>query len=141
MKMPDVKIVRLIGLVILALNWTIDAGAHHSFSRFEQTRIVEIQGEVISFSWRNPHIRFKIREISESGDEAVWDIEGHSVSILRRTNVSPEGLKVGDTIRVAGWPTVRPSTEIFVLNLLMPDGTELLLEGNGKPRWSRGEIL
>ena len=141
MELPDIKIVRLIGLVILALNWTADAGAHHSFSRFDSSKVVEIEGELVSFSWRNPHVRFNIREVNESGDDIVWNLETNSLSILRRTNASPEGLKVGDKIKVAGWPTVRPSAEIFVLNLLMPDGKELLLEGNGKPRWSTGEIL
>ena len=78
---------------------------------------MEIEGELIDFRWRNPHIVFQVRGINESGEEVVWKIEGHSLSILRRTNASPEGLGKGDRIKLAGWPTVRPSNEIFVHNL------------------------
>lgn len=117
------------------------AFAHHSFSRFDQGAIVEIEGELISFRWRNPHILFEVRGTNESGQEVVWKVEGHSLSILRRTNASPEGLEVGDKLRLAGWPTVRPSNEIFVHNMLLPDGTELLLQGGVSPRWNTGVTL
>jgi hypothetical protein len=126
---------------LLVLFCTPQAVSHHSFSRFDKTKIIEVEGELISYRWRNPHIRFEIRGIDGTGEEVIWDVEGHSVSILRRTNASPEGLKKGDTVRLAGWPTVRPSSEIFVHNLLLPDGTELLLQGGVAPRWSTGVIL
>ena len=114
---------------------------HHSFTRFNKSEIVEIEGELISYRWRNPHIVFQVRGTDVSGSEVIWEVEGHSLSILRRTNASPEGLEAGDHVKLAGWPTVRPSTEIFVHNLLLPDGTELLLQGGVAPRWNTGSTL
>lgn len=73
MKLPDLKSVYTAVFAIFAMCWLVDAGAHHSFSRFDASRMVEVEGELLSFSWRNPHIRFKIREINETGDEVVWD--------------------------------------------------------------------
>lgn len=115
--------------------------SHHSFSRFNQTEIVEIEGELVSYRWRNPHIRFKVRGVNDAGDHVVWDVEGHSLSILRRTNASPDNLKVGDRIRIAAWATVRASTELFAHNLLLPDGRELVMDPEGRPRWSTGDVL
>lgn len=117
------------------------AWSHHSFSRFNQTEIVEVEGELVSFRWRNPHITFKVKGLNEAGEEVVWDVEGHSLSILRRTDASPESLVVGDRVRIAVWATVRPSTELFVHNLLMPDGRELVMGADGHPRWSTGDVI
>jgi hypothetical protein len=124
------------GVVLLLASCCMVASAHHSFTRFDASRIVEIEGEIVSFKWRNPHIRFKIRQTTDDGEEIVWDLEGHSLSILRRTDASPEDLKSGDRVRIAGWPTVRQSTEMFVHNLMMPDGRELVFGPNAKPRWT-----
>ena len=121
---------------VIVIAWTVEVGAHHSGSRFDKSKIVEVEGELVSISWRNPHIRMQIREIKDSGEEVIWDLEGDSLSILRRTNASPEGLNKGDRVRVAGNPTVRSSNEISVHNLLAPDGREILLKVSAEPRWS-----
>ena len=130
-----------IALALFVLVFAPQSFSHHSFTRFDQERIVEIEGELISYRWRNPHIIFEVRGLDENGEEVVWKIEGHSLSILRRTNASPEGLEKGDRVKLAGWPTVRPSSEIFVHNMLLPDGTELLLQGGVSPRWDTGVTL
>lgn len=130
-----------ITIALLLLGLAPMSFPHHSFTRFDQDKIIEIEGELVSFRWRNPHILFQVRGTNESGDVVVWKVEGHSLSILRRTNASPEGLEAGDKVKLAGWPTVRPSSEIFVHNMLLPDGTELLLQGGVSPRWNTGVTL
>ena len=120
---------------------TPQASSHHSFSRFDRTKIIEVEGELISYRWRNPHITFEIRGTNDAGEEVVWNVEGHSLSILRRTNASPESLEAGDRIRIAAWATVRPSTELFAHNLLMPGGRELVMSPEGHPRWSTGDVI
>ena len=141
MTLPDLRTLCASVFAIVLSICCSSASAHHSFSRFDASRMVEVEGELLSLSWRNPHIRFKIREIDDSGEEIIWDLESHSVSILRRTNGSPEGLKTGDKIRIAGWPTVRTSTEIFVHNLMLPDGREIVFGAAAKPRWSTGDVV
>ena len=138
MSIPSRRFVVAIALILSTLVFVPSVFSHHSFTRFNRTDIVEIEGELISYRWRNPHIVFKIRGTDDSGEEVIWKVEGHSLSILRRTNASPEGLEIGDRIKLAGWPTVRPSSEIFVHNVLLPDGTELLLQSGVAPRWATG---
>jgi hypothetical protein len=141
MPLPDSRFAVKILLILSAQVFAPQAFPHHSFTRFNQADIVEIEGELIDYRWRNPHIVFQVRGTNDAGDDVVWQVEGHSLSILRRTNASPEGLEVGDRVKLAGWPTVRPSNEIFVHNLLLPDGTELLLQSGVAPRWATGVTL
>ena len=141
MQIPKLRYLKKITVAVLLLVLAPLSFSHHSFTRFNQKTIVEIDGELVSYRWRNPHILFHVRGVDSSGQEVVWKVEGHSLSILRRTNASPEGLEVGDRVKLAGWPTVRPSNEIFVHNMLLPDGTELLLQGGVSPRWNTGVTL
>jgi hypothetical protein len=57
-----------------------------------------------------------------------WDVETHSVSILRRMQVSPDVLKVGDRVRIAGNPGRRSKADFFAHSLLLPGGQEVLLQ-------------
>jgi hypothetical protein len=45
-------------------------------------------------------------------------------------------LNVGDTITFAGNPSTRTERRMYVTNLLIADGREILLRGNVKPRWA-----
>ena len=81
--------------------------AHHSFaSTFDVAVMAELEGEVMSVRWRNPHVLFTLRTTDAQGDEVTYKIESHSLSIMRRTGISPDALKVGDNIKVAGHPRI-----------------------------------
>ena len=68
--------------------------AHHSGSEYAQTT-VEIQGALLEVAWQNPHVHFFVRAKDAKGATVTWDIEANSLSILRRTDATPENLKVG----------------------------------------------
>ena len=63
------------------------------------------------------------------------DIEANSLSILRRTDATPENLKVGDTIKVAGSPSRRAPNRMWAMNILAANGREIVLGPGIKPRW------
>src|SRR5262245_15895826 len=74
--------------------------------------------------------------VDRNGRATIWDIESNSLSILRRTDATPENLKIGDTVKMAGWRSRRSSERLFVLNVLTKNGQELVLDRRAKPRWS-----
>ncbi len=112
------------------------AVAHHSVAgTFDTSQIAEAEGEVTSVLWRNPHVRFSLSETGESGEVEEWDIEMSSLSSLRRRGVDGQLLVVGDTIRVAGNPAKDGSSQLYVRNLLLAGGEEVVLS-NGGPRWT-----
>ncbi len=53
---------------------TMAATAHHSRMEFSRSEIREIEGEVVSVFWRNPHVHVRVR----AEDGALWDLEGRT---------------------------------------------------------------
>lgn len=109
-------------------------GAHHSGSEYDRTTI-EIQGQLLEVAWQNPHVHFIVQAADPSGKMQTWDIEANSLSILRRTDATPENLKVGDTIKVAGSPSRRAPNRMWAMNILAANGREIVLGPGIKPRW------
>ena len=110
--------------------------AHHSFAEYDFSRSIELTGTLVEFAWRNPHIQFKLQALPDAqGRVVTWDIEGDSLSVMRRTSVTAEHLKRGDKITIAGAPSRQSPNRLFVTNLLRADGVELLLGVGTKPRW------
>jgi hypothetical protein len=112
----------------------IVGSAHHAAAAiYDRNRIVEVEGRVSAVAWRNPHVRITIQAAS---DGETWEIESNSVSILSRMDITPEVVREGDTVRVAGWPARRSEHALFVMNMLLADGREVLLTPGIEPRWS-----
>jgi len=115
---------------------TTGARAHHSFSEYDSSQTLEIQGKLVNVAWQNPHVHLTLQTTDKDGHTVNWDIESNSLSILRRTNATPENLKAGDTVKVAGWPSKRDGNRMFVTNVLAQNGQELVLDLRAKPRWT-----
>jgi len=129
------KMARWITVIWFAL-LPIIATAHHSFAaRFDLEAINELEGEVMSVRWRNPHVLFTLRATDEQGQEMLYEMESSSLSMMRRMDVSADVLSVGDRVKVAGYPARRTANAMFVLNALLPSGQEIVFEPEGKPRW------
>jgi hypothetical protein len=110
------------------------ANAHHSVSAwFDTTAMTEIEGVVTDFRWQNPHVVFTMRVPGERG-EALWEIETLSISGISRWGITRDVVNVGDRLRVAGNPARRGANNLFVRNILLPTGREIVL--GGAARWS-----
>jgi hypothetical protein len=108
-------VIRIAVLTLLAaLSSPQPAAAHHSGSEYESSQKVEIEGTLVALTWQNPHVHLTVRTRAEPGGQQVtWDIEANSLSVLRRTNATPEKLHIGDKVRVAGQPSARAPNRIF----------------------------
>lgn len=122
-------------LVLWALPWA--AFGHHSVAAsFDTSSLMEAEGEVTELSWRNPHVRFRLRVEGEDGSTEIWTIEMTSLTNLRRAGLEGQLIHVGDTIRVAGNPARRNPTALYGENLLLANGEEVILAPRGEARWS-----
>jgi hypothetical protein len=115
---------------LLASTCSVPALAHHSFAKFDRTRVIELEGEITEVSWRNPHITFTLRG-GQEGQVENWELETNSPGILRRMGIVDGMVGVGDRVLVAGNPTVNGSLQLNATNMLLPDDRELLLGGPG----------
>jgi hypothetical protein len=110
--------------------------AHHSTAEYDASTIVEGRGEVVAVIWRNPHVRFQVSTKSIDGNEQLWEIESADLTRLDRAGLPRDLLEVGDNVTFAGNPSTRQPRRMYVTNLLVADGREILLRGNVRPRWS-----
>jgi len=132
-------VARVLGC-LLVLGGVPTTQAHHSITgTFDPSRMVEIEGEITRVLWRNPHIRLTVRTAAQ-GPAGEWTIESGAVSRLSRWGVENGTLGVGDTIRLAGFPSKRRANEMYGQNILLADGREILVDYRASPRWNEETI-
>ena len=114
---------------------------HHSVgANFDQSQLVEVEGVITEVLWRNPHVLMKMTGTDADGVEREWRIEGNSVSNVRRQGLSKDMMLPGTVVRIAGNPGRVETHTMWLMNMLLPDSTELLFTNQSKPRWS-GDVI
>lgn len=131
--MRSVQLLLTVSLILTSLSLY----SHHSpFIFFDAKRSVEVEGTLTYVKWGNPHPKFKIEARDEKGNAVIWNIEANSHSILRRMDLKPDVIGVGDKVKAAGWPAVRGKHAMFVTNMLLAEGTEIVFFPGVPPRYS-----
>jgi len=126
------------GVVIVSIAALMNAGAnaHHSVAPYDRASMQELEGEITSITWRNPHIFLKLNVTDASGQTVEWDIEGDSANAAAHRGYDRDTLSIGDNMRIAGWPSTRGRREVFMINILH-DGVETILGALDAPlRWT-----
>lgn len=104
------------------------AVAHHAVAtHYDFEAIIEITGTVFEITYRNPH-SFFVLDVDNGGQTEQWEVESHSVPLLRRLGIDADSIKVGDTLTVRG-PSPRRAgrTAVFGGEIMLADGTEFML--------------
>jgi len=121
-----------------ALALALVAEAHHSPNvHFDRGDVVEISGTLTDVQWKNPHTVLLVETAGEDGSEIVWVGETKASTQLYRAGLGPEIFNVGDTVRMAGFRGRRNKNAMFVTNVLLADGSELIAENLAGPRWTQ----
>lgn len=131
---------RRIAAIIVCCTAPIAALGHHSTAEYDNGTITEAQGTVVDVLWRNPHVRLTVSTEAIDGETELWELEGMGVMRLDRAGISRDLVDVGTTVRFAGNPSTRRNRHMYVTNVLMPDGQEILLRTTSVPRWSEDII-
>lgn len=124
--------------VLLTLLSGVAVG-HHANVEHDTRVVEELEGQLTSVSWRNPHVSMTLSVPGEGGTSQTWDLEAQDVNSLSRRGLHPDLVPVGATVKVAGHPS-RIRNSLYVTNLLLPNGTEIKTRGNVSPRWSSEHI-
>ncbi len=130
---------RLVRILLLSLTPVMALG-HHSNAEYDSTVVRELQGEVVSVSWRNPHVEMTLRVQDADGTESVWDLEAQDVNSLSRRGLDGSLINIGDIVMVAGHASTTRENNMSITNVLLPSGTEISIRGNPQPRWSTEHI-
>ena len=109
--------------------------AHHSRNQYDMSAKVEMSGEIVDVRWRNPHVMYTLKVDGPDGSQN-WMLEAGSLYMLARTGVTENKVKVGDQVRVAGYPSGRGDPEFYLTNVLLPDGQEVVMLPSSNSYWS-----
>jgi hypothetical protein len=118
---------------LLSVSLPFAAAAHHSFAAvFDMDKTADIEGRVTEVQWVNPHIKIGLA----GSDGQSYEIEAGPVNLLTRMGIEKSMIPVGANIRVRGNLGRRDARQIWVSNILLPDGTELLAAPGAKQAWT-----
>lgn len=135
--MEVIKQTKYLALLCTAALIPFSAQAHHSYAATFNIAVVnELEGEVTSVSWVNPHVLFELNVRDEQGKAELYQIESHSVSMMRGWGIDNSVIEVGDQLKVAGNPGRFDDKAMFVLNALLPNGEEVIFDPRFEPRWA-----
>lgn len=115
-------------IVAVFLAMSSPGHSHHSFFAYDDSRLVEVQGEVTSLIWRNPHVRFIVSTTADAGQEALWEIEGDSVNTMERSGFDGDTLAVGDNVKILGLATTRDENLMRPVYMTLATGQNLVLD-------------
>ncbi len=107
-----------IGATLLAA----PAVAHHSFTIFDQSKVLFMSGTMKQFDFVNPHAWLQLAVVNDKGDESVWSFEGGSPAQLVTLGWSKEAFKSGDKIQVGFRPMKDGSRGGQIMSVTLPSG-------------------
>jgi hypothetical protein len=95
---------KLIPAAAAALALAAPALAHHSFSMFDRTRQVMIEGTVAEWHFNSPHTWLYVEAPDQSGALVRWGFEGGAPVHAVRQGVNGQTFSYGETVRVVMSP-------------------------------------
>ena len=111
------------------------AHAHHSRGNFDLEDVVELNGVITEYTWRNPHTFVTLEIENDAGEAEEWLLELNSIAVLTGTGWDRNTLSVGDRVTVFGNPDNDRTRKFFFSNyFVLPDGSRMV----SAPNFSRG---
>lgn len=113
----------LVAATLLALASPV--WAHHSFTMFDMTKRITLNGTITSFEWTNPHAYIEIDVPDEKGAVKHWSIELGSPSILMQSGWKFSTIKAGEKLTLVINPLKSGQNGGFLSEADLPDGRVL----------------
>ena len=124
------------GVLLIAVLGALSASAHHaSTGLYERDVFGEVEGEITSIFWRNPHVRFALAVEVENGENEGWEVEFGSVNTLERIGVTRDVVSVGDRISVYGRMGRGGLKAMFAGAMTLANGEEVPLQADVARRY------
>ena len=128
------------GIVLLILlQFSIDASAHHSFAIYDIDNRIERTGVLKLFRFSNPHIQLVLEVMKDDGSKETWTIESMNPRRWNSFNHPRDIAEVGETVTIKGWPA-RDGTDKMVLSSITTDRGEIMILNRVRQRRARENI-
>ena len=123
-----VRTPKVLGLLALS---AATAGAHHSYSMFDRSKTVTIEGTVWTWEMINPHSFLWVVVRKPDGTTDKWGMEGAGVQMLQRAGVTKSAVRTGDKVTVDLHPLRDGRTGGQLVRVVLADGKVLGGFGGG----------
>jgi hypothetical protein len=126
--------------LVLVLAMTVGqlpAAGHHSFAaHYFEEQSVSIEGDVLVFEYRNPHVWVHVLAPDDHGELQKYGAEWSNPSRLRGQGVTAETIKPGDHVIVTGSPGRKASEYKLHLKVIErpADGWQWVARSRGDRR-------
>ena len=105
------KVKRLFVLGLTSLLAATAAYAHHSFAKeYAEEKQISLEGDVVSFEYRNPHAWVYFTANDGSGVVRKFGAEWANPRRLEQQGVSAADIKAGDHVIISGAPNRNATT-------------------------------
>ncbi|NKB33950.1 MAG: hypothetical protein GKR91_12710 [Pseudomonadales bacterium] len=120
------------GLMVLVL----PVLAHHASTPFyDPENVIDLEGSVTRFVFRNPHAFLFIDVTDESGEVSEWQVELGAPVGLRRIGWTPETLPIGMEVKMTGRRSrAEGSQGVCCVRMTRADGSPVLEGGAVRER-------
>ena len=117
---------------ITFLVYLVPSLAHHASTPFYYPEnVVELQGAVTRFVFRNPHAFLFLDVEGEDGEVSEWQVELGAPVGLRRVGWTPDSLSVGTVVKLSGRKSrAEGSQGVCCVRMTREDGSPIV-EGGG----------
>ena len=126
----------MIALAALAGLWAPAADAHHSFGKFDMSRLTTLTGTVREWTWANPHTWLIVVVKRANGTNEEWALVGSSPNMMSRWGWNAADIKAGDKVVVDVHPG-RDGTAIGAIQTVFLTKGKVLVD----PAGSNGQAL
>ncbi len=119
------QIVRYIIGLATALVFAAPVLSHHSDAGLDMDSVLNFQGTVTEFNWRNPHVYFTVETTDERGEQMEWTVQMASAATVSRMGWASDSLAVGDRVAVGAYPALDGRPYAKFLSIEKSDGVAL----------------
>ena len=99
--------------------------AHHSNAEYGD-KLTAMNGTVVEYRWRNPHVTVVWDSKDASGKVVRWRGELASITSVLGHGLTKGSLKPGDEIKIRVFPSKLGTPESVIVDILRPDGSVVL---------------
>ena len=116
-------ILSLVTATILFVAPVSVAFGHHSDTGMDMNSVVALEGTVVEFRWRNPHVYITLDTADVQGDELEWKLEAGATPVMSRMGWTPDSIAVGEYVNVEAHPARNGRPYGVLAAVIKQDGT------------------
>lgn len=117
--------------------------AHHSDAGLDMQSLVILEGTVVEYNWRNPHVYIVVDSLDEQGRTVRWSLQTSSTLTLARSGWTRDSLTPGEGVTFSAHPALDGRPYALLESIEKEGGIPLGAEFyaiSGEPRIAGPEI-